>query len=430
MRIFQSCSRGRGGPSALERSPCPGHRRWLSNRVVSIGFGVWWYLVIATCGTGTVAAGEPAKPILILAHYMPWYEGKPTTEAWGWHWTMNSFDPEQVAGGRRSIASKLYPAIGPYDSGDPHLIEYQLLLMKLAGIDGVIIDWYGRTDLWDYARIHANARRVVEAAMRFGMKVAVCYEDKTISSLTKEGKIPADSRVAHAAAEIKWLAEHWFPLDAYVRIDGRPVLLSFGNEGLTDEEWSQSIEQASVPVAYFSEHRRRSAAIGGFDWPVPSEGLRAIHRFETDSKAWPQRIPIAFPRFLDVYAEAKVHPSWGSVADGEGATFRMTLERALKTRATLVQIATWNDWGEGTIIEPSLEYGTRDLEVVQELRRRHVDATFRGDAAVLQLPGRLLQLRRGNPDEERRQRLDGVVDLLVAGEGSQALAMIEALEGK
>jgi len=95
-----------------------------------------------------------------------------------------------------------------------------------------------------------------------------------------------------------------------------------------------------------------------------------------------------------------------------------------------VQIATWNDWGEGTIIEPSLEYGTRDLEVVQELRRRHVDATFRGDAAVLQLPGRLLQLRRGNPDEERRQRLDGVVDLLVAGEGSQALAMIEALEGK
>ena len=80
---------------------------------------------------------------LILAHYMPWYEAKPSSQYWGWHWTMNHFNPDEVVSGRRSIASRYYPSIGPYDSGDPQVIQYHLLLMKLSGIDGVIVDWYG-----------------------------------------------------------------------------------------------------------------------------------------------------------------------------------------------------------------------------------------------------------------------------------------------
>jgi hypothetical protein len=31
-----------------------------------------------------------------------------------------------------------------------------------------------------------------------------------------------------------------------------------------------------------------------------------------------------------------------------------------------LQIPTWNDWGEGTMIEPSLEFGYQRLEILQE----------------------------------------------------------------
>jgi len=81
-----------------------------------------------------------AKP-LVMAHYMPWYESKPVSGHWGWHWTMNHFDPDRrEPNGRQPLASQFRPLIGAYDSSDPDVLEYQTLEMKLAGIDGVFID--------------------------------------------------------------------------------------------------------------------------------------------------------------------------------------------------------------------------------------------------------------------------------------------------
>ena len=65
--------------------------------------------------------------------------------SWGIHWTMQYENPNIVdAMGKRQIASHYYPIIGPYDSTDPNVLEYHMLLMKYSGIDGVMIDWYGQ----------------------------------------------------------------------------------------------------------------------------------------------------------------------------------------------------------------------------------------------------------------------------------------------
>ncbi len=208
------------------------------------------------------AAAVTPAPRLLLAHYLPWYEARPVSPHWGWHWTMNAFDPESQVDGRRSIASHFSPLIGPYDSSDPHVLEYHLLLMKLAGIDGVIVDWYGLQDFRDYPVLHRNTERLVAAVERLGMQFAICYEDQTIPALVEAGRLPMSDRVAHAAGEIEWLSSHWFPRDSYVRVAGRPVLLSFGQAGLTDVEWSQCLSRVAEPLAYFSEHRRRDGALG------------------------------------------------------------------------------------------------------------------------------------------------------------------------
>ena len=91
---------------------------------------------------------------------------------------MNHFDPEQKKwDDQRKIASHDYPLIGPYDSGYDHALECQALLMKIAGLDGVIIDWYGTSDLNDHAMNHHNTQKFIQWLKKAGLSFAVCYEE-------------------------------------------------------------------------------------------------------------------------------------------------------------------------------------------------------------------------------------------------------------
>lgn len=329
----------------------------------------------------------------ILAHVMPWYATKPISGVWGWHWTMNYFNPEKIINGRREIASKFYPLTDPYDSFDKNIVEYQLLTMKLAGIDGIIIDWYGLTDLYDYSVIHRNATLLVDMAEKFGLSFAICYEDRTVIELEKRGRLNT-SRALHVANEIRWLSENWFSRKHYLHYDDKPILLSFGVDNMSDEEWSESIKSSDISVAYVSQAIPRKSAIGAFDWPVPSQGLDIHKKFIDKSADWQLAIPIAFPRFDDIYEQAKVHSSYGHIPDNNGETFRELLTDAIHSNSPFIQIATWNDWGEGTSIEPSLEFGNRDLRVIQNLRRAFIDGDFPHNLKSLSLPFKLLELRR------------------------------------
>ena len=54
-----------------------------------------------------------AAPKPILVYYMPWFVAKPYSDNWGWHWTMNHFNPDATdASGERQIASWYHPMIG------------------------------------------------------------------------------------------------------------------------------------------------------------------------------------------------------------------------------------------------------------------------------------------------------------------------------
>src|SRR6266852_5198780 len=90
--------------------------------------------VVAFVLAMSATAAAPSKAVMV--YYMPWFTAKPYSENWGWHWTMDHFNPDRVnASGEREIASWYYPLIGPYDSSDPAGLEDHVLLMKLAGVD-------------------------------------------------------------------------------------------------------------------------------------------------------------------------------------------------------------------------------------------------------------------------------------------------------
>lgn len=371
-----------------------------------------------------------SSPPVVLAHYMPWYTAKPVSDHWGWHWTMNHFDPEKQIDGKRQVASKYYPMIGPYDSGDVNVIEYHLLTMKLSGIDGVIVDWYGFTDFRDYGVLHRNTTRLLQQCERLGMKFVICYEDQTIPALVDAKRIEIRDRAKHATDEIEWLGKYWFKSGSYLKFDGKPLLLSFGHSGLTVSEWSECLSGLSFPIAYFSQNIRRDGATGGFDWPAPRVGIEQVDRFLASAKEWPAAIPAAFPRFDDIYGQAEVSEGYPVLPDNAGNTFKLTFQKAMNSNCRIIQIATWNDWGEGTQIEPSTEFGYRDLEYLRSILEAEATGSTGATADDLKLPLKLLQLRRTSRSAEQQQSLDAIAKALANGRIADVRQRLELLESK
>ncbi len=370
------------------------------------------------------------QPRRLMVHYMPWYQSREFSGTWGWHWTMNHFHPDTLTGGRRESASHFTPLIGLYDSADPDVLECQVQQMKLAGIDGVIIDWYGPDDFWDYGQIHRNTQKLIAIAKKAGLHFAVMYEDQTVPHLIEGKQFPASEAVAHGQSVLKWAQTHWFSDPAYLILGSDPVFLVFGPQFYQEDQWKQIFAPLPHPPAFFTEMVRRDPAVGAFDWPLPQGGhaqsVRDNLSFYDRAGSWPQSIAGAWPRFQDVYGEAGTQPSYPVIEDRQGRTYSETLELALKSTAPIVQLITWNDWGEGTMIEPSAEFGYRDLETTQRLRRRYLDPKFSATAADLRLPLAVYELRRrSRGNTVVLKQLGGVSEALFKGDVTTAQRLLE-----
>jgi hypothetical protein len=362
-------------------------------------------LLFALLTTGVAQSAQ--KPLLV--HYMPWYVAKPYSGSWGWHWTMNHFDPDVVTSGKRQIASWYYPLIGPYDSLDPAVLEYHVLLMKLAGADGVAVNWYGTEHFNDYAIINQRTLALLNYTRKAGLKFCLCYEDQTIPLEIDGGHLTASAAISHAQQTMLYAQRIYFSDLSYLRLSNAPVFLNFGPQYFkNDSDWVTifSVLNATNRPAFFTEDNRLAAGLGAFDWPpmwmsgggtntlTPAQLQNYLDSFEQKAGSWPAYISSAFPRFHDIYAQAGVGASYGYLADASGATLTNTLRRALTNKSAFVHLVTWNDFGEGTMVEPTLEYGYRDLSMIQNFRRQYLDPDFTYTTNDLAIAYRFYNLRK------------------------------------
>ena len=78
---------------------------------------------------------------------------------------------------------------------------------------------------------------------------------------------------------------------------------------------------------------------------------------------------VAYPRFNDFYKEGgwRSHGAYEWELEGNGLqTFEESFYESRSQKTDFIQIATWNDFGEGTMIEPTEEFGFDHLEKLQE----------------------------------------------------------------
>jgi Glycosyl hydrolase family 99 len=367
-------------------------------------------------------AGTPS----FMVHYMPWYESPPVSTNWGWHWHMGFFEPYlDDENGLPRIASHYHPLAGPYDSGDPDLLEYHALLMRLCGIDGVIIDWYGTADLFDYRSIHESSIELAEVLGRMGLQFAICYEDQTVDKMIEAGRIDRDSALQHGLQTIAWLHANWLTADNYLKMDGRPALLTFGPQYFTrPDQWDSLFADLEPrPLLITLDGHMEAAADGSFPW-MPmwasvggelslARTVSYLNTFSVKHQRDELLVTTAFPGFHDIYREAHVSSSYGYLADYEGETFRITLEAATQSLPQVVQIATWNDFGEGTVIEPTYERGYSHMEILQEtIRQYRPELPF--FAEDLRVPIEVYALRKQDAtDAGIMAALDALVDAVV-----------------
>jgi hypothetical protein len=396
-----------------------------------------------------LADTEPHSKIMV--HYMPWFATKafsaaiprpeyPSTGHW-WHWEMENFNPDIVDNtGKRQIATHYYPLIGLYDSFDPDVMEYHVLLMKLAGIDGMIVDWYGIENHSDYGLLHRNTGLCFEYTRKANLEFAVCYGDATFHKMVGD-IFSEDEALAHAREVMLFLQDNWFPSDHYLKSNERPVLLNFGPAYFYDSaQWDSIFTVLDPKPYYFPLHEymvQASVATGYFPWvilgsqefggPTQTEVDDYLDDFYQAASAWKYVVGGTFPGFWDIYGEAGGE-SYGYLDTRDGQTFFRSLKKSLEYNPDVIQIITWNDFGEGTTIEPALEYGYEYLEAIQDLRRQFIDTTFVFTGDDLEIPKQLYDLRKSySTNVSALEILDSVFTLIITGDLAVACDMMQNL---
>ncbi|KAA1247942.1 glycoside hydrolase family 71/99-like protein [Aquimarina sp. RZ0] len=317
---------------------------------------------------------EKTNPKKIYVHYMPWFQSKDFDGYWGKHWTMANQNPDNIdSNGKREIASYYYPAIGPYSSNDPDLHEYHFLMMKLAGVDGVIFDWYGSKDLHDYKKIKIATETFITTLEDLGLGFSIMYEDRAAVHAYNQEISP--SIVKAAQDDFLYIIDTYFSSPKYIKHNNKNLLFIFGPHYITTQnEWNTIFDALPIEnhpdflTLWASNNLVGKNATGEFLWV--DKGHLSTHEnyYNTYDIVNMTTVGSSYPGFRSFYADGgwtEGINNW-SIDHDAGQTFAETLNYTHHELSDFIQIITWNDFGEGTMIEPTKEFGFTYLQLLQQ----------------------------------------------------------------
>ncbi len=364
----------------------------------------------------------------LYMHYMTWFETNESSsnKQWGYHWTMANKDPNRTdANGKREIASHFYPLIGPYHSGDAAVIENHLLLMKYAGVDGVLIDWYGTYNVNDYAMILENTNQVIAMLDKVGLDYAIVYEDRFLQNIVDANLAP--TQASAAKQDMRYLQNQYFTNANYIHVNNQPLLLNFGPVTLkTPELWTDVFSVFNAKPTFLTlwnqSYEAGANAQGEFAWVYQNNSF--LSDFYTNTAPnLNLAFGAAYPGFKDFYKEGGATDHIGfEIPHNNCATLTETLNLAAQAQVDYLQLVTWNDFGEGTMLEPTLEFGYTALNTI---------AQFSGVStkSVFEPISELYRLRKAHSENSTIQKqLDQVFYYFVAMQPEQAITLLNTLQ--
>ncbi len=261
----------------------------------------------------------------------------------------------------------------PYLSADPATIETHVLLARQSGLDALILDWYGPQV--ENNQTETNLRVLLDKAQAHGLQAGVTVDlagpfinnqDELRNALVAM----RDEHVSHPA---------------YFRVGGRPVLFFWRQESYSLEAWALLREQVDPnhSMIWIAEGARTDyleVFDGLYLYSVAwsNDPAAVLNRWGGEVRQWSQAhntfrywIATVMPGYDDRVtgrADAFVQPREG------GAFYRATWRGAMESNADWVAITSFNEWLEGTHIEPSEAYGNTYLDLTSALAADYREA--------------------------------------------------------
>ena len=333
---------------------------------------------------------------MAIMAYQPWYGDKNFPDRWD-GWARDStraggekYDPNVILNpgtpeAKRHIASVYYPLIGAYRSNDREVLEYHTQIIKAMGFDVIQVNYYA--DRTPYQKEVLEI--LFDLALRYDMKISILYEPK----IHYNDRTPPDQRIIAVGKDMINFINKYKDHKALLQYNGRPLIGSFDYNNVTDSEWGTIIERVKSETGYTMTISSQTINLrsnpeetgtsmnnieSAFKWSLWYEKLRNwdepgvrdyTERLQALVVDWNKanhfsKLPMGmvYPGFDDtpIRAWAQTPPGIIRKIAGTGPQFyNVSWDSFLKHREHLdwVNIATFNDWNEGTILEPSRELG-------------------------------------------------------------------------
>jgi glycoprotein endo-alpha-1,2-mannosidase len=285
------------------------------------------------------ARALPAVPRRVLAFYYPWF-GTPTGPSGVWrHWNPNL--PHY------GVAHT--PLSGVYDSKDTAVLRRHAQQARAAGIDTLISSWWGAGQFEDDV-----LPAVLQAAQAEGLSVSVLIETAgTCNDLRNE---------------MKYLLDRHATSPAWLRVDGRPVLFIYGRvvEALDSAEFRSVLRGFDAfTVADTLSSDQADPFDGVFQYNPAPNVAGYVQALPGDLKRHHDAGRLFAASAVPGYDDTSIRTPGLQVDRQGGALYGQMWQAAAS--ADWVTITTWNEWQEGSEIEPSFEFGSQYLDLTRSL---------------------------------------------------------------
>jgi hypothetical protein len=251
----------------------------------------------------------------VAAFYYPWY-GTPARDGAWVHWRTARNEP----------ATGYVPTRGAYSSSDPLVVAGHMAELRRAGVDTVVVSWWGRGSVED-----RRLPLVVATARANGLRVALHVEPYP-------GRTPVS--VETDLRELAPLALR----DVYV----------YDSIAHPDGEWA-AVNGRLGGVRMFAHtalagKAKRGGFAGLYTYDVLVHDGRSFRRLCRQARAVGLLCaPSVGPGFdaRNATGEPRVRDRRG------GRTYDAMWRAAIRAGASIVTVTSYNEWHEGTQIEPA-----------------------------------------------------------------------------
>lgn len=256
-----------------------------------------------------------------------------------------------------------------YTSNDVAQVEKQVNDMVSRGLNGAVIDWYGRGEFNKNFAFYDQATQMLmqQAELHPGFQFAIMYDAGALKACAATAGCDVTQTMID---DLNYVNTTYEGSPAYMTANGRPVIYFFG-----DSAYAINWTQVRASVAGNPEFIFRNS--GGFTHTQTSGGFSWVAPHPAGSTS----TDIASLGYLaNYYSTALSHPTmystgsgykgfndslaaWGSgrfIKQQCGQTWLESLAEAGKYYSTAnqqtgIQLVTWNDYEEGSEIETGID---------------------------------------------------------------------------